>query len=293
MRIESLRAQLNQFPDFDGFWVGTDLQAIEETIRKGGDSVEALVQLARVLDLQEKEQEAQTALTNARKLFLENRAKSPQTEIRLLIEEGRHLCLAMTPNRAQGLFGQASNIANRTNDDFFSVEASVLLSLTVPPKEQTAWLKQAVSIAEKSHNDLAKLWLAHVHIFMGWNSFDMRQFDQALSYFELAKTNCTQSQVRVDLVALQWSIARCLRALHRLPEALGIQQENAQLRNSGYASGFIFLEIAECLQLLKKHNEAKEFFEKAHAELSQNSWYADNRVDELLRMKHLAKKSGR
>ncbi len=290
MRVESLRAQLNQFPDYDVLWTGTDLHVIEENIRKADDSIENLVQLARVLDLQQKTEEAQSALSRARSLFLETRASQPlRTEIRLLLEEGRHWCLAMNPNRAQNLFVQAWNTANTTHD-FFSVEAAVLLSLCVSPKDQPAWLKQAGKIAEKSQDDLTKLWLPHVQILMGWSSFDMRQFDQALSFFELAKAGLNQPRARVDIVALKWSIARCLRAVNRLPEALAIQQEILQLGNSSFSSGFIFLEIAECLQLLQKHNEAKEYFEKAHVELSKDVWYADNKVDEILRMKHLAKK---
>ncbi len=298
MRIEDLRRQLHQFPDFDGFWQDTDLTVVETNIRKSlalaPNSIEGLTQLARILDLCEKPVEAEEILSQARKLFLQNKdLESKRTETRLRLEEGRHLCLAMTPNRAANLFGEAWNLATSTQDDYFAIEAAVLLSFCVPPKDQFNWLKRATSVAENTNDDRAKLWLTHIYILLGWHSFDLRQYEEAFKYFNLANSQPALPAVRVDLVMLRWALGRTLRALQRIEEALEVQKLLLGLTTSNFARGHIYLELAECYQLLQKYDETKEYFEKAHAELSQDLWFADNKADELLRMKDLGNKRRR
>jgi hypothetical protein len=82
-----------------------------------------------------------------------------------------------------------------------------------------------------------------------------------------------------------------LRALGQTEEALEIQKSLLkEMGFKGRVSGHVYLEIAECLQLLKQTELARTNFELAYGELSVDGWYADNRVDELARMKYLFKK---
>src|SRR4051812_29692111 len=106
MRIESILELHGQFPDIDGFWASDDLAVIETTIRQALPAnfsdewnltqLEALTQLVRVLNLQGKIAEAREAPELARKLIMSRTPKHLQSEIRLLLEEGRHLCINMT-----------------------------------------------------------------------------------------------------------------------------------------------------------------------------------------------------
>ena len=63
-----------------------------------------------------------------------------------------------------------------------------------------------------------------------------------------------------------------------------------EVTNAGKLNGHVFLEIAECLQILKKQDEAKTYFELAYKKLSSNGWYSDNKTSELSRMQELFKK---
>jgi hypothetical protein len=53
-------------------------------------------------------------------------------------------------------------------------------------------------------------------------------------------------------------------------------------------SGYVFEEIAECLLLLGREDEAKVYFGKAYDELSQDQWLVANQADRLERLKDLS-----
>lgn len=89
---------------------------------------------------------------------------------------------------------------------------------------------------------------------------------------------------------IRWSIGRTLRGLNRISEALDLQtQIKTELSIEGQVNGHVFLEIAECLQLQQRIEEAKGFFELAYKNLSLNPWYSDNNGTELRRMQFLFK----
>jgi hypothetical protein len=90
-----------------------------------------------------------------------------------------------------------------------------------------------------------------------------------------------------------WGKARVLRALGRISEAMDLQMGLLnRMQTLGAVNGHVYLEIAECHQLNKKHVDARTYFELAHAALSSDGWYVDNRSDELERMKYISKKRG-
>lgn len=302
MRIESVRDLHSQFPDTDGFWASNDLVATENAIRAvlpnedGGqwntNTLNALTQLVRVQNLQGKTNDARNTLELARKhiLGLEPSTRT-HNEIRLLIEEGRHLCLAMTPSKALGLFQQAWNLANSSGEVFLAIEAAVMLSISQPPKYKNDWLQQAIDLAEKTDVAEAKLWLAQLYLMEGWHAFDFRRFDDALKSFERALSRPRENGEMTSLILIKWCVARAMRALGRNQEALDIQKGLLlEVPYAGQVNGYISLEVAECLQLLGKKEEAKSFFETAYKELSANAWYSDNKASELSRMMHLYKK---
>lgn len=302
MRIESVRDLHSQFPDLDGYWASGDFPTIEAAIRAalptdvGGEwsatALEAITQLVRVQSLQGKIAEAKESLELARKLIMAiDPAKRTHFEIRLLIEEGRHFCLSMMPSKAQTPFHQAWTMANANNEVFLAIEAAVMLSISQPPKYKNDWLQRAIELAEKTDVKQAKLWLAQLYLMDGWHAFDFRRFDDALKSFKLALERPREHGEMTSLILIKWCVARAMRALGRNQEALGIQKELlAEVSSESKLNGHVFLEIAECLQLLKKTEEAKSYFESAYKELSVNGWYADNKASELSRMLHLYKK---
>ena len=303
MRIESVHDLHSQFPDLDGYWASAEnLAATEAAIRSvlpadsAGEwsttALDAITQLVRVQNLQGKSAEAKETLEFARKLIMTiDPARRTRLEIRAILEEGRHHCLSMMPAKAQKHFSLAWTMANTNDEVFLAVEAAVMLSISQPPKFRNDWLQRAIELAEKTEIDQAKLWLAQLYLMEGWHAFDFHRFEDALKSFKMALERPRVPGEMTDLIMIRWCVARAMRSLGRNQEALDIQKELlAEISSKGQVNGHVFLEIAECLQLLKQTEEAKAYFESAYKELSANGWYSDNKASELGRMQHLYKK---
>ena len=197
----------------------------------------------------------------------------------------------MSPTKAHDIFARAWTLATDSNLPFFAIDAALMLSSIRPPKFQNEWLKKALDIVESSGDTNVRLWLAQLLFLQGWHEYDFRQFEGALESFTRALEQPLIIADETKGFALQWSRARTLRALGRTQDALVIQEGLLdKMRAKGKVNGHVYLEVAECKQLLNAKEEAKSYFESAYAELSANSWYSDNRIDELERMKYLYKK---
>jgi tetratricopeptide (TPR) repeat protein len=302
MRINSLHDALAYFPDFDGYWRSDDLAMTEAKIQSllptnwasewTTKTVELLTQLARAQALQGKFSEARSTLDQAHQMIFESQKKmDPVAELRWILEQGRVLSLSMSPSKAHDQFVHAWNLATEKGLTFFAIDAALMISTVRPPKFRNEWLKKALDMAESSKDENDRMWLAQLLFLEGWHAFDTHQFDLALERFTKA---LDQPMIRNDEskgFALQWSRSRTLRALNQIPEALEIQEMLlARMQQRGKVSGHVYLEIAECKQLLNLKEEAKPYFELAYTQLSEDLWYSDNKKDELDRMKYLFKK---
>jgi tetratricopeptide (TPR) repeat protein len=295
MRVESLRDLLSQFPDIDGYWNNNDLPQTESKINgllaeepqvPGAKRVELLTQLARVQGLTGKLTEAGATLLLATDLLSRlSENDSKRAKVRFLIEQGRFFGLSMNPSQSINYFSKAWELSSLLGETFFSIEAAVMLSISQPPKFQNEWLLKVINLAEQSKDDSAKLWLSQLYVMKGWHSFDFRKYDEALTSFQKALATATETH------SIRWAIGRTLRALNRIPEALDTQLTLlSEFKAAGKINGYVFLEMGECLQLSKRNEEAKEYFEQAYKELSLNGWYSDNKSAELSRIQHLYKK---
>lgn len=219
-------------------------------------------------------------------------AARPAAIIRADIEEARSHLLARASSRAQPLFFQSWTAAMELGDTNLAVDAAFGLALTLPRRSQAECFDRALVLVEKSTDPSVQLWLAPLCLARGWHSFDLRKFDEALVFFERALAAPYDARENVDRAAIRWSIGRALRALDRADEALKIQLEvQDQMSSRGDISGHVFLEIGECMHMLRKTEGAKTFFEQAHTSLSTDVWYRDNRASELQRMKAFYKKT--
>lgn len=302
MRIESLHDALAFFPDIDGFWSSQSLAESESFIRAQlppnwatewtSKSVEALTQLARAQGLQGDLAGARATLDQARQMIASSRESlGPRTEVRWLLEQGRMLCLSMSPPKAHDFFVQAWTLANENNLPFFTVDAALMLSTIRPPRFQNEWLQKALQQAQSSTDEQVRLWLSQLLFLEGWHAFDFRQYDRALKCFKDAMAQPRVADDDWKVMAMQWSRGRALRALGQIEPALTVQKELLnEMSLKGSINGHVYLELAECHQLLKQHDLARSNFELAYEILSIPGWYADNRGDELNRMKYLFKK---
>ena len=88
----------------------------------------------------------------------------------------------------------------------------------------------------------------------------------------------------------QWCVARALRSLNRIEEALSKQLTlKAEYEAAGEEDrdGFVYEEIGECLLVLERTQEAKPYFAKAHEILSQDTWLVEKEPERLERIKKL------
>ncbi len=301
MRIESLRDLLAQFPDIDGFWDFEDLEKTENRIREklvvedgawNPQRVEHLSQLARVQGLRDRLPDAGATLLIAADLLIKHsNPVNKRAQVRFLIEQGRFFSLSMNSTQSRLHFSKAWEKAQELNEDYFKIEAAVLTSISNPPKFQNEWLQNALKTAEETSDPQSKLWLFYLYIMKGWHFFDFRKYEEALGSFEKALNSPRSATDNLQTIGVQWAIGRSQRALNRYEEALDLQMRlKTMMDRLGQTSGHISLEIAECLQLLKKPAEAQSYFESAYKELSLNGWYSDNKSMELSRIQHLSKK---
>jgi tetratricopeptide (TPR) repeat protein len=295
MRIESLRSSLAYFPDLSGFWQIDNLPATALKIRallveQPSRSIELLIQLARVRGLQGDLIEAQAHLQQAKMQMAEESPVSPN-KLSYLLENGRILLLSMSPRSAEPMFRKAWEMAIQSGQDFFAIDAALMLSRLLPVKSQKIWFQRARQLVQQSKNAEAKLWQGQLNLMAGWLAFDLHRFDDALLNFEAAIVESEANAGHATLFPMLWGKARVLRALGRISEAMTLQLAILdRMQTLGAVNGHVYLELAECNQLLKKHEEARAFFELAHTALSTDGWFVDNHSDELDRMKYIFKK---
>jgi tetratricopeptide (TPR) repeat protein len=263
--------------------------------------IELLSQLARAQGMQNlfpqakiSLQEAETALHEAESTHQDKSETSELftiAKIRYLLEHGRILVLEKTPSQARPLFLEAWSMAQEAREDYYAIDAAIMLSTTEPQKMKRDWTIKAFDIVENSHHPRAKEMRAPVYTALGWLDFEMRKFEGALVYFKKAlEFSKADGLSKKKVVTAQWAIAKTLRALNRIQEAFEIQTEAAnELKNLNLIDGFVYEELAECLHLLKRPDEAQPYFELAYRQLSTDQWLADNNQARLKRMKELGK----
>lgn len=131
-------------------------------------------------------------------------------------------------------------------------------------------------------------WLGSLYNNLGWTFHDQGNFARALDLFEKAvHFRAAQNQPKQLLIA-RWCVARCLRSLGRMEEALARQRAlHAEHSAAGSRDGFVLEELGECLLALGRAEEARLFFAQAHAGLAQDQWLVEGEPARLARLKAL------
>ncbi len=88
-----------------------------------------------------------------------------------------------------------------------------------------------------------------------------------------------------DVRVARWCIARCLRSLERVEEALAIQRElEQQIADIENPDGYVYEELGECLYALGRSDEARPYFRRAYELLSKDPWFVDGEAPRLARL---------
>ena len=282
-------------PDFDSLWDysqpdHTEIRFREILLQVPEDDpalLELLTQIARAQGLQHKFEKAHQTLDQVRRR-LGGVASRPQ--IRYFLERGRVFNSSGDPEQARPFFEQALDLATQLNEDFYAVDALHMLAIIAPSGQSLDLNLQAIKLAESSADERARNWLGSLYNNIGWSYHDMGEFDSALNAFEKAEAaRRAKGSVKETRVAV-WCVARALRSLDRVEEALSKQMVlKTELESAGENDGFVFEEIAECLLALKRLEEARPHFSKAYELLAKDMFLVEREPERLARLKKLGK----
>jgi len=282
-------------PDFDELWDFSDPGATEARFREilvraeaAGDvsyRLQLETQIARCLGLQRRFDEAHRLLDRVEAAL---EADHPVARLRYLLERGRVFNSSRQQARARPLFEEAWHLARSIGDDALAVDAAHMVAIVETPKEADAWNLEAVQLASRSDDDRARRWLGSLYNNLGWSAFAADAPEQALAWFEKALAERAARDQPDRTRVARWSVARALRALGRVEEALAIQQALAtEHAAAGSRDGYVFEELAECHLALGHDHEARTLFARAWTELSQDSWLVENEAERVDRLRRL------
>ena len=284
--------------DFDDLWDYDDPEATEQKFRQVLPSAtgeasryaQLLTQIARAQGLQKKFDEAHRTLDEVQRLLADD---LKQAKIRYLLERGRVFNSSKQREQARPLFLEAWELASASGEDFYAIDAAHMMGIVEQPEQALEWNLKALALAEKTPDARAQNWRGSLYNNIGWTYHDSGQYEKALDLFEKA-LRWREAQGRLPETRIaKWCVARALRSLGRLEEALAAQQALlAEHENAGGKDGYVYEELGECLLALSRQAEAEPYFALAHDELSKDPWLADNEPARLERLKQLGRKGG-
>src|SRR5215510_2412584 len=281
------------FLDFDSLWDYSDPHKTETRFREillqvSEDNIaylELLTQIARAQGLQQKFDRANQTLDQVERRLGKYASRA---KVRYLLERGRTLNSSGRPDEAQPLFEQALDMAKELSEDFYAVDALHMLAIVAPPASSLDLNLRAIQMAESSSQAKARGWLGSLYNNTGWSYHSLGEYESALEMFEKAEA-ARREQGRVTEIRIaQWCVARTLRSLSRVEEALSKQLAlHAEFEAEGEDDGYVYEEIGECLLALNRGEEARPYFSMAYKLLSEDSWLAEKEPERLARLKEL------
>lgn len=247
--------------------------------------LELLTQIARCQGLQ---REFDTANETLDEVDLATEDRQDRVRVRYLLERGRALNSSGEKKRAIPLFTEAWDLGKDINEDFFAVDAAHMLAIA-DIDHAMRWNLKALALAEKSEDERARGWLGSLYNNIGWTYHGQSQFDEALAMFEKALAERVKKGDRENILVARWCIARCLRSLGRLDEALGIQRELAESRELHRESdGYVQEELGEIFLLKGDAAEAATHFGRAYLQLNADQRLKANEGERLERIRKLS-----
>lgn len=288
MQPADLASEILRLWDF-GDPAGSESRFRELLDRVAGDAEAAAIvrtQVARAEGLQRRFDEARRTLDDVERAPA---ARGARVSVRLDLERGRVLRSAGDPEKARPCFAAAFARAGEAGEEALAVDAAHMLALVeTDPVLQATWNERALAMAEASADPLARRWCASLLNNMGWTRHGEARYDEALDLFDRALAAREERGDIGPIRIARWSVARTLRSLGRVAEALAAQQNlEAEIGGDVEAGpdGFVFEEIAECLVALDRAPEAAPWYGRAYAILSEDPWFAEAEAVRLERMR--------
>jgi len=283
------------FADFDTLWDYDHPAQTEAAFRallpqaqasgNRSDTIELLTQIARAQGLRRDFTAAHQTLDQAQALLT---AELSRATVRYLLERGRVLNSSGHPEEARPLFEVAWEQGLACHEDFHTIDAAHMVAIVAPPEEKLEWNRKGLALVERTTDARARKWGGSLYNNIGWSYFDAGRYDDALGMFEQALAWQQDHGPEKEIRIARWCIARNVRALGRIEEALALQQALfAQYQQTLDEDGYVSEELGECLLALGRADEARTHFQRAYALLSQDIWLSANEPARLARLQRL------
>ena len=280
-------------PPFDTLWDYSDPAATEVKFREILDTqdtksdlsyhLQLLTQIARTYSLRRSFAKSQQILDDVKNQLGE---KIALDHLRYHLEQGRIYNSSGDKGKARIEFEKALAMSDEIGEDFHTVDTLHMLAIVSKPDEAIDWNNMAMLKSESSTNERAKNWLGSLYNNLGWSYFGKKDFKQAFAIFRRGMDwHISKGHERQAGIA-KWSIARTLRALGKVEEALKMQQELEKENKNPDA--YNYEELAECLLELKRKDESKSYFAKAYKLLKEDKYLQSAEAERLKRLKKLS-----
>lgn len=257
MTMNSLPVQAQPL-DLQALWDFNRPEVSEQRFRErlatasGDDALVLQTQIARTLGLRRRFDEARAHLSALQPQLA---AAGAEAQARWHLEWGRaHASATHDPGTltdtdrltARAAFQAAAGHARAAGLDALAVDALHMQPLTTTDRqEELLWTQQALDLALASLQPAARRWEASLRNNLGVTLNAMGRHAEALAMLQAAvpaaERNGAPDRVRIA----HWMVARTLRDLGRVAEALAIQQrlerENAA---AGSPDPYVFEELA-------------------------------------------------
>ena len=291
----AMAAEPTQRPDFDAWWdydhpdsTEARFREILPAARQSGDRdylAQLLTQIARCQGLRMKFDEAGRTLDEAGALVGRG---MPVARTRLLLERGRLYNSSKRREDSKPLFREAWETATAAGADAYAVDAAHMLGIVETGDSSVAWNRRAVDLAQGSSDPKARRWLGSLYNNLGWTFHDKGDFAAALDLFRKALKAREESGKPGDVRVARWCVARALRSLGRVDEALAMQETLlAECRAANAPDGFVEEELGECFAALGRSADAAPHFAAAYALLSADPWLQRDEPERLERLRRL------
>ena len=242
-------------------------------------------QIARAQGLQRSFDDAHATLDGVESRLDET---SPLVHVRYQLERGRVLNSSGHAGEARPLFLGAWEESGANGFDFYTVDAAHMIAIVDPPEEALRWNEKALAVAQASDDQRARNWEGSLSNNIGWTLHDAGEYARALEMFERALAARVRQGKAADIRISRWCVARCLRSLDHVEEALDMQQVLlAEAEAAGEPDGYTHEEIAECLLALGRADDARPHFASAYEMLSKDAWLAEREPQRLERLAKL------
>lgn len=213
---------------------------------------------------------------------------------RVAIERGRVANSSGDATSARPLFEEAFTLATAAGTAGLAVDALHMSAIAVgritdPSETATSESlnRAAIALAESSDEPAARRWLGSLYNNLGWGLHGDGDYVGALDLFERALVVREEQGSKPETTVARWAVARTLRSLGRLDDALLIQRAlEADPDNAD--DGYIPEEIGEALVELGRVEEAKASFARAHRLLSADPWLVEHEPERLARLAEYA-----